>query len=448
MKRWILGINVALLGILFVAFLVWRLKLAHDINDQLAAIRAAGLPSNAEELDKYYNHVPDAQNAALMMEDAFTILQNYPDARSNDVDHLKHSLEKWSSFTPEQIALLSGYVQINSNALAKAEEALQLSQCRYPIDFSQGLSTLLPHLDPLKTLCLLEKFHASMALDAHHPSEASDNIVSIIGLASTLDAEPIVISKLVRISLLNIAVDALAQRLNYGEISVQEAKKLDEVFLKATKTNQMVNGLVGDRAMNINIFRMTWADLKKYSDSDDDTSRLPQSNSRPLIYRVSGIFERDLRFYLQDMQTNISLAAMPPPNYLQSSNASAQMMDLASRNYYFISVLLCPELGSLVAKDDYQLAQMRLADVALKIEHFRADEGRLPATLDELVPKYLSAVTIDPFDGQPLRFHHLDKGYVIYSVGRDGHDNGGRERPPDAKSSDRTEYDITFKVER
>ncbi|MGB7746152.1 MAG: hypothetical protein WBN75_02575 [Verrucomicrobiia bacterium] len=40
------------------------------------------------------------------------------------------------------------------------------------------------------------------------------------------------------------------------------------------------------------------------------------------------------------------------------------------------------------------------------------------------------------------------KGYVIYSVGRDGHDDGGREKPADWKSSDKTTYDITFTVER
>jgi len=54
----------------------------------------------------------------------------------------------------------------------------------------------------------------------------------------------------------------------------------------------------------------------------------------------------------------------------------------------------------------------------------------------------------DPFDGQPLRYHRLDKGYVIYSIGSDGEDNGGRERPASVKSTDKTHYDITFIVDR
>jgi len=94
------------------------------------------------------------------------------------------------------------------------------------------------------------------------------------------------------------------------------------------------------------------------------------------------------------------------------------------------------------------LAQVRAAQSALAVERFRLAHGQLPEDLQELVPQFLSAVPDDPFDGQSLRYHRLAKGYVVYSIGRDGHDDGGRERPFDAKSSDKTEYDITFTVER
>jgi len=86
--------------------------------------------------------------------------------------------------------------------------------------------------------------------------------------------------------------------------------------------------------------------------------------------------------------------------------------------------------------------------VAAFVERFRLARGSLPENLNELVPQFLSAVPGDPFDGQPLRYHRLGKGYVIYSVGRDGLDDGGREKPADWKSSDKTTYDITVTVER
>src|ERR1017187_7295546 len=75
------------LAIVFVlviaAFIVWRVNLAHDVNAKLAAIRAAGLPTNGAEANDYYTAVPDSENAALKIADAFTLMTNYNDSRSN-----------------------------------------------------------------------------------------------------------------------------------------------------------------------------------------------------------------------------------------------------------------------------------------------------------------------------------------------------------------------------
>ena len=94
------------------------------------------------------------------------------------------------------------------------------------------------------------------------------------------------------------------------------------------------------------------------------------------------------------------------------------------------------------------LADVRLARAALAVERFRLARGRLPEHLAELAPQFLFATPVDPFDGAPLRYRRLAKGYLIYSVDRDGHDDGGREKPPGWKPTDKTPYDITFTVER
>ncbi len=51
--------------------------------------------------------------------------------------------------------------------------------------------------------------------------------------------------------------------------------------------------------------------------------------------------------------------------------------------------------------------------------------GRLPKSLEELVPTYVDAVPADPFDGQSMRFARTDKGIVIYSISDDLVDDGG-----------------------
>jgi hypothetical protein len=83
-------------------------------------------------------------------------------------------------------------------------------------------------------------------------------------------------------------------------------------------------------------------------------------------------------------------------------------------------------------------AELRSAVVALAALRYRRDEHHWPERPDELVPRYLSAVPTDPFDGQPLRWLRLPDGIVIYSVGPDRTDNGGKldRRHPDQPGTD------------
>jgi hypothetical protein len=70
----------------------------------------------------------------------------------------------------------------------------------------------------------------------------------------------------------------------------------------------------------------------------------------------------------------------------------------------------------------------KLLQTHLAIRLFQLDNDRLPSSLDELVPNYLPAVPQDPFANGPLIYRLSDEGYVLYSVGRNGQDDGGIEQ--------------------
>jgi hypothetical protein len=434
------------IAIAIAAFVVWRVNLAHDVDAKLQTICAAGLPTNSAEANDYYTAVPDNENAALKMADAFALMTNYPDRRSNEVFSIKLPRRK-DNLPPEQLKLVGGYLALNSNALAQAREAIKLPRCRYPMDLSWGAGTLLPHLAKLKLLSILADYQT--LVDTNH---CADGISTIISMARTLDAEPVIISKLVRVAMLNIAVMALEHRLNAEGLDEAELTRLTQLFAEAARTNQMANGLIGERAMYIRYFRMSYAEIKKLANVGDENSSEqtgpPLPGPQPFIFRATGFFERDLRFYLQGMETNISLASIFPKNISTITNVQEQISQTCRQNYFILSSLLLPALGNTIFKEANNLALIRSAQTSLAIERFRLAHGKLPEKLDELIPQFLSAVPLDPFDGQLLRYHRLAKGYVIYSVGRDGHDDGGREKPADWKSSDKSTYDITFTVER
>src|SRR2546426_10125380 len=117
MKRKFTGILIVLL-LIALPLGGWRMYLAHVINRELAEIRAAGLPTNGEELNRWYAPVPDNQNAALVLTQAFDLRRNYSDSRSNLIHNYKLP-KRGVALTSEQAELLKGYIALNEACLRK-----------------------------------------------------------------------------------------------------------------------------------------------------------------------------------------------------------------------------------------------------------------------------------------------------------------------------------------
>jgi hypothetical protein len=76
-------------------------------------------------------------------------------------------------------------------------------------------------------------------------------------------------------------------------------------------------------------------------------------------------------------------------------------------------------------------ARLRCAIAAVAAERYRLKhEKTWPGGLDDLVKDgLLKEVPKDPYDGKPLRFKRTPTGVIVYSVGPDMIDNGGKVGP-------------------
>jgi hypothetical protein len=79
----------------------------------------------------------------------------------------------------------------------------------------------------------------------------------------------------------------------------------------------------------------------------------------------------------------------------------------------------------LVTARDVMLAWRRTLATVVAIERFRAAEGRLPESLDELVPRFVAALPKDPRSDGPLRYQRAPEadtrgfGYRLWSLASD-----------------------------
>ncbi|MBW3597877.1 MAG: hypothetical protein KY475_11455, partial [Planctomycetes bacterium] len=93
------------------------------------------------------------------------------------------------------------------------------------------------------------------------------------------------------------------------------------------------------------------------------------------------------------------------------------------------------------------LLRLRLLETRLALELHRGKFGQWPRRLHDLMPEYLPAVPGDPYADGPLVFRRRGDGFLLYSVGPDGRDDGGR------LSSDRQDqalegFDIDWEYDR
>jgi hypothetical protein len=78
------------------------------------------------------------------------------------------------------------------------------------------------------------------------------------------------------------------------------------------------------------------------------------------------------------------------------------------------------------AKHKMVIAHERLLVAELGLRCYQSEQGRAPEGLEQLVPKYLQRVPSDPFSRRPLLYRQQGTNWMLYSVGTDGVDDGGK----------------------
>jgi hypothetical protein len=124
--------------------------------------------------------------------------------------------------------------------------------------------------------------------------------------------------------------------------------------------------------------------------------------------------------------------------------------DVRGSKRYILASMLLTTIDRAVEHRYRVLTERRLAATVLAIRLYEIDKGRRPETLDQLVPDYLPAVPLDPMvaGGQPLRYRADATRPVVYSVGKNGVDDGGKpfDRPTDPEERQINEWDYPDRV--
>jgi hypothetical protein len=87
-------------------------------------------------------------------------------------------------------------------------------------------------------------------------------------------------------------------------------------------------------------------------------------------------------------------------------------------------------------------ARYHAAQLAIALRQYRIKHQTYPQSLEDLVGEVVTTIPTDPFTGEAFHYQREENGFVIYSVGRNGVDDGGLLKDDGGRWRPNTPYEF------
>jgi len=302
----------------------------------------------------------------------------------------------------------------------------------YPVHYHESLSALLPHLSVLRGVSDIMRLRTVAELDHGRTNEALADVKLSIYLAESLKSEPLLISQLVRLALLENALDTVWETLDRW--SDAQLLELQQTLSRIDLLEDYPKSLRGERAFSNDIF----ARMRRGEHFPGEIGGIARYATSGLLYQNQLTINRlhqkyvfapvDVESRKVDARKALSLDELP---------------ELKGRHIYRVfAKMLFPALSKAILRFTTAQADLDFATVACALERYRRAHGQYPSSLEELRPKFIQTIPHDIVSGGPLHYRRdAADGFTLYGVGFDEKDNNGttsptREPRADAVGSD------------
>ena len=337
-------------------------------------------------------------------------------------------------------------------ALDAACAAALSGPIKFELTASNGIAMLLRHLPAMKGSAQTLGTRAMLEMTANHRDAAWTNLLGATRLVTAYEPEPSDVSHMVRLGCVTTVYETTWQLLQAGGWSDARLAALQKEWETLDFFKSLPDTAAFSRASTVAACEMErrqpafeGVTLKELFHSPRNTLPMLVANLRRVRYHSRGSYEdeKNLLLYYRDRELELRQAVQAhswaemrqlpgvtnavPFQYKSPSRIGAL---LSSRQ--MITAMQGRGLG-LLARAAEAETRRRLLITAIAIERFRSRHAMVPVTLSDLSPEFLKSIPVDFMDGQPLRYRAGPDGhYVLYSVGLDCTDNGGKVEPPEA----------------
>ena len=328
-------------------------------------------------------------------------------------------------YSPRVIAQLRREVTDSARAISLARELKDRPFGHRDIELKTNpIDTLLSDTQDTRMAASLLSWDAALAGEDGDRQRAADDLLALLNAARSIGDEPILISQLVRMACDAVTVKAVERSLAQTPDTVGLAE-LQAALAAEAEEPLFLYGVRGERAMTDRLLENMQKGLIHPDElAKGEVSRGPFDGWGTRRFRANLPAER--AFALEWTSKYVEAARRPVHEQPALLTAIPEPTD--ERPFVFTR-LLVPSFSRVAHASWRTSALARCAVAGVACERFRQAHKRWPESLNELVPAFLPAVPVDPFDSAPLKYAKSTDGVAVYSVGTNLPARPGRADP-------------------
>jgi len=434
-RVWRVGATIVLLLLLLTAILsvAGNVYYGGKLRGELRALKEAGRP--VTWADPPWPSVPEAENAAPLYEAAARVVWAHRAGtrtslrvRAGAAPDSRHPFgyddQAWDD--PQVIACLAELVNQDERALALTRQATRRPLYRSATANSDPIAAEFPQLKDARSLAAFLGSAAVVASHEGHQAEALERLRMGYVLGRHLSREASLISELVVCS-----IDArLARGAEYviarGALSDREARALAEELSRLHYFSFSEHAWSTERVAGIDLFARARRNRLRAVMLPEP----PGTGERLLwwayAYPLRPILYADELTFLRLMALRAETAVVPP--FERAQQPPLAKRDASALPFWLhpVTRTVMPSSARALKQVDLAQTQRDLARAAIGLELYRQERGTYPTGLEEL-RRSGWVVPHDIFAGRDFIYRRRGNAYVLYSVGFDQKDSGGRQ---------------------
>lgn len=465
------------------AALLWPALWPGELDPpQYAAVAAElglnGIPSTDDALQGLYSKTTQARIADWLRKQTpppaspvvrSAELVERPDPATSAADSPESAVQSDESYAPEndtateqvidramecpwtsaQIPPLAKWVAESQKPLDLMLEASHRPRCYFPspslIDDNYGtlINMMLPGVQSVRGAGRSLNTRAMWHVGEGRPNEAWQDLLAACRIGQLTAQGPTLVEHLVGIAISENACNGTVTMLHHGNPTAAQARQvmhdlgtledfsgmadsidqmerasyLDTViqFSQGNDDNGVLNSVgIDNNVSYVKIFAIDWNIVlrngNRYYDRFAAAARLPDHASRE---QAISLLENEVAQRARDLGADSLVAAVLSPSARSDAVAS------------ILLGMFLPSIRLMTSSQDRGNTDLELTRLAAALAVHRAEQGSYPAKLDDLVPGVLDKVPVDLYNSQPFIYKRLEVGYLLYSAGDNGQDDGG-----------------------